>query len=76
MRAGRVWLMKTFWQIEEQRRRCLRAADLLKRFYCTLSTRVHGFNYMLNEDDWLLLAKQHVLSVLFIIRVLGKFLSA
>lgn len=41
----------------------------------SLHACVHGFNYMLNEDERLLLAKQHVLSVLFIIRVLGEFLS-
>lgn len=37
--AGKVWLMKTFWQIEEQRRRCLRKADLLTVF-TTLWPRV------------------------------------
>lgn len=55
-RAGKVWLMKTFWLIEEQRRRCLREADLLKRFYYTVHACEQGFNYMLNEDERHLLA--------------------
>lgn len=61
--------MKTFWLIDEQRRRCLREADLLKRFYYTVHACEQGFNYMLNEDERHLLAKQHVLSGFFIIRV-------
>ncbi len=64
MRAGKVWLMKTFCQrgTETPLSACSRPvkAGLLH----SLHECVHGFNYMLNEDERLLLAKQHVLSVL------------